>query len=67
MAARTNKGHPKKAARRARALERLESHINGPDCGPNCPKKPKVKVVIEKEPGRVTLVVQKGDENQSEW
>lgn len=57
MAARTNKGHPKKAARRARAEERLEAHVYGPGCGPNCPKKPRIRVHIEKEPGRVTLEV----------
>lgn len=40
MAARTNKGHPKRAARRARAQARLDVHTYNPErCGPNCPKK----------------------------
>ena len=38
-AARTNKGHPKRQARRDRAAERLAAHVTGPRCGPNCPKK----------------------------
>jgi hypothetical protein len=33
-------GHPRRAARRARAAERLERHTYRPgSCGPNCPKK----------------------------
>jgi hypothetical protein len=40
-AERVGKGHPRREARRLRAAERLEAHVNGPRCGPNCPKKTK--------------------------
>lgn len=41
-AARTNRGHPMREARRRRAAERLAVHVYNPDrCGPNCPKKEK--------------------------
>jgi len=41
-AARTNKGHPKRVARRVRAAERLAEHVYNPDrCKPGCPKRPK--------------------------
>ena len=38
-AARVNKGHPRREARRLRAAERLAVHVTGPGCGPNCPKR----------------------------
>ena len=38
-AARENKGHPMREARRQRAAARLAVHVTGPDCGPNCPKR----------------------------
>ena len=31
-AARTNKGHPRREARRQRAAERLAAHVCGPEC-----------------------------------
>jgi hypothetical protein len=39
-AARVNKGHPRRQARRDRAAERLAGHVYGRGCGKNCPKRP---------------------------
>jgi hypothetical protein len=35
MAARTNRGHPRRTARRERAAERLAAHVHGPTCKRN--------------------------------
>lgn len=39
-AARTNKGHPQRQARRDRAADRLAAHVYDPErCKPGCPKR----------------------------